>query len=484
VKKIDSLFQYNKHMGVQGKETFRDSIGTIKADGNRNFIYPKKPKGTFYKYRSYLSYLLIGFLFSAPFIKINGNQFLLFNLMERKFNIFGFPFWPQDFYLLVISMLTSIVFIILFTVVFGRIFCGWICPQTIFLEMIFRKIEYLIEGDRSKQLRLEKMPWNKEKVIKKGVKWTAFFLLSLLIANVFLAYFIGGDTLIAHIKDGPLVHIGTFIKLLAFTSVFYFVFAWFREQVCIIVCPYGRLQGVLLDDKSINVAYDFVRGEGEAGRKKIRKGEDRTDLGHGDCIDCKQCVQVCPTGIDIRNGTQMECVNCTACIDACDAIMEDVGFDKGLVRYASEEEIVKKEKFKFNARLIIYSAILTVLMGVLLTMLFIRTDVEAKIHHLPGQTFQSTATTIKNVYTFKLINKTTHKIDKIDIRLESHKGKIILVGGNYTVPKQGLIEGTLFIEIDRTDLKSSKEKIELGIYSNNILIETSTTNFMGPVLMN
>ncbi|PCI01795.1 MAG: cytochrome c oxidase accessory protein CcoG [Flavobacteriaceae bacterium] len=467
-------------MGVQGKETFRDSIGTINDDGKRNFIYPKKPKGRFYNYRGYVSYLLIAFLFSAPFIKINGNQFLLFNLMDRKFNIFGFPFWPQDFYLLVISMLTSIIFIILFTVVFGRIFCGWVCPQTIFLEMIFRKVEYFIEGDRTKQMHLDKMPWNREKIIKKGVKWTIFFLLSLLIANVFLAYFIGGDTLISHISDGPLLHFGTFIKLLVFTSVFYFVFAWFREQVCIIVCPYGRLQGVLLDDKSINVAYDFVRGEGDNGRKKIRKDEDRDDLGHGDCIDCNQCVQVCPTGIDIRNGTQMECVNCTACMDACDEIMDQVGFEKGLVRYASEEEIEKKEKFKFNARLIVYSGILTVLVGVLVTMLFIRTDVEAAIHHLPGQTFQSTETTIKNVYTFKLINKTTRDIGNIEIRLETHKGKVILVGGNYTVPKQGLIEGTIFIEIERSDLSSSKEKIELGIYSDNVLIETAVTNFMGP----
>ena len=467
-------------MGVQGKETFRDSIGTINEDGKRNFIYPKKPTGKLYNYRSYVSWILIAFLVAAPFVKINGNQFLLFNLMERKFNIFGFPFWPQDFYLLVISLLTSIVFIILFTVVFGRIFCGWVCPQTIFLEMIFRKVEYFIEGDRAKQINLDKMPWNREKILKKASKWIVFFFLSLGIANVFLAYFIGGDTLIAHILDGPLVHIGTFVKLLAFTAVFYFVFAWFREQVCIIVCPYGRLQGVLLDDKSINVAYDFVRGEGDSGRKKIRKDEDRDSLGHGDCIDCMQCVQVCPTGIDIRNGTQMECVNCTACIDACDEIMEQVGFEKGLVRYASEEEIVKKEQFKFNARLIVYSVILTVLMGVLVTMLFIRNDVEAKIHHLPGQTFQSTNTTIKNVYTFKLINKTTKEIDNIDIRLESHKGKVILVGGNYTVPKQGLIEGTLFIEIDRTDLNSSKEKIELGIYSNDVLIESSFTNFMGP----
>ncbi|MDV7188413.1 cytochrome c oxidase accessory protein CcoG [Lutibacter sp. TH_r2] len=466
---------------MQKNEKFRDSIGTIDESGKRNFIHPKKPKGKFYKYRTYVSWVLITFLFVAPFIKIKGNQFLLFNVLERKFHIFGFPFWPQDFHLLVISILLSVVFVILFTVVFGRIFCGWMCPQTIFMEMIFRKVEYLIEGDRSKQIKLDKQPWNAEKIRKKVLKWFVFFLISFLIANVFLAYLIGGDEVLQYAIEGPMAHVGTLIKLLIFTTVFYFVFAWFREQVCIIVCPYGRLQGVLLDNKSINVAYDFVRGENEAGRKKIKKDEDRDALGHGDCIDCKQCVQVCPTGIDIRNGTQLECINCTACIDACDAIMEKTGFEKGLIRYASEDNIEKKEKFKFTARLIAYSGILTILAVVLVTMLFLRNDVEATILRLPGQTFQSTPTTIKNIYTFKLINKTTEEIKNVELKLTSHKGKVVLVGGELTVPKQGLKEGTIFVEIDRKDLNSSKEELEFGVYSGGKLIETTSTNFMGPL---
>jgi polyferredoxin len=169
-------------------ENFRDSIGTIKDDGNRNVIYPKKPKGKYTRYRTYLSWFLIAFLFIAPFVKINGNQFLLFNVLERKFNIFGQPFWPQDFYLLVLSMLVGVVFVILFTVIFGRIFCGWMCPQTIFMEMVFRKVEYAIEGDRSKQMKLAKQEWNAEKIGKKSLKWFLFFLISFLISNAFLAY--------------------------------------------------------------------------------------------------------------------------------------------------------------------------------------------------------------------------------------------------------------------------------------------------------
>lgn len=468
-------------MDLQDRQKFRDSIGTIDESGKRKFIYPKKPKGKHYTYRTYLSIVLILFFISAPFIKIKGNQLLLFNVLERRFNIFSFPFWPQDFYLLVISILLSVVFIILFTVVFGRIFCGWICPQTIFMEMVFRKVEYFIEGDRAKQIKLNKQEWNAEKIRKKATKWFVFFLISFLIANVFLAYLIGGDVVLRYIIDGPIAHLGTLIKLLIFTSVFYFIFAWFREQVCIIVCPYGRLQGVLLDNKSINVAYDFVRGEGEKGRKKFRRREDRNALGNGDCVDCSQCVQVCPTGIDIRNGTQLECINCTACIDACDAMMERVGFEKGLIRYASEDNIEKKEKFKFTPRLIAYSTILSILIGALLTMLVLRNDVEAIVLRLPGQNFQTTETTVKNIYSFKLINKTTRDIEDVDLKLLNHKGTITVMGGKSKVKKQGLKEGVCFIEIDKKFLNSSKEKIVIGVYSKGELLDKTTTNFPGPI---
>ena len=468
-------------MSTQDQEHFRDSIGTISEEGKRNFIHPKKPKGRFTNYRTYVSWILLAILVIAPFIKIEGNQFLLFNILEGKYNIFGQPFWPQDFHLLVLSLLVGIVFIILFTVIFGRIFCGWMCPQTIFMEMVFRKIEYWIEGDRGKQIRLNKQPWNAEKIRKKSLKWFIFFLISFLISNVFLAYFIGSDVLLQYITDNPLDHLGTLINLLVFTLVFFFVFAWFREQVCIIVCPYGRLQGVLLDRKSIVVTYDHKRGDAENGRKKFRKNEERDDLGYGDCIDCNQCVLVCPTGIDIRNGTQLECVNCTACIDACDEIMDKIGFDRGLIRYASEDDIVQGEKFKFNARIKSYTAVLIILTGVLITLLFLRTDIEATILRLPGQMFSTKGEVISNVYTFKLINKTVNDLENVDIKLVSHNGQVKIVGGKSKVPNGGLTEGTLFIEIEKKDLTSSKEKLKLGVYANGELIETTSTNFPSPI---
>ena len=223
-------------MEEENKDIFRNTIGTIDAKGKRKFVFPKKPVGKFYNYRTYVSWFLLAFMFAAPFVKINGNQFLLFNVLERKFHIFGFPFWPQDFHLLVISILVSVVFIILFTVVFGRIFCGWICPQTIFMEMIFRRIEYAIEGDRSKQIKLEKQPWNIEKIKKRLLKWTSFFMVSFLIANVFFAYIIGSDVLIAHIIDGPLNHLSTLIKLLVFTLVFG-IGTWMAGMAGVISAP-------------------------------------------------------------------------------------------------------------------------------------------------------------------------------------------------------------------------------------------------------
>lgn len=462
-------------------ESFRDSISTITKDGKRAWIYPKKPKGKFYDRRKWVSYLLLTILILSPFIKINGNQLFLFNVIERRFNLFGIAFWPQDFYLVVITLIIGVIFVALFTTAFGRIFCGWICPQTIFMEMVFRRIEYWIDGDRGAQIKLDKQEWNAEKWRKRLVKWAIFFLISFGIANVFLAYLIGSDVVLEFITHSPFEHLSTFIALLIFTAVFYFVFVWFREQVCVIACPYGRLQGVLLDEKSIVVAYDYKRGEKQNGRAKFKKNVNRELEGVGDCIDCAQCVHVCPTGIDIRNGTQLECVNCTACIDACDAMMEAVNLPKGLIRYASEEEISKNKKFVFTARMKGYLAVLLILCGVLTGLLFLRSDVEAKILRLPGQLYERKGEVISNVFTYKIANKTHNHYENVKMKLISPPGKLITVGKDtISILPNTQDLGTMFIEIHPKDLDGDKTDVIIEVYNNEELIDKTKTTFIGP----
>ena len=262
---------------IYHEESFRDSVATISSEGKRNFINPKKPKGRLYNLRTWFSIVYLVIFFTLPFIKINDAPLFMFNILERKFILFGMIFWPQDFFIFGIGMLTFIVFIILFTVVFGRVFCGWACPQTIFMEMIFRKIEYWIDGDSYQQKQLRAMAWNAKKIKKRVLKFVLFYAISFLIANFFLAYIISMDQLLGYIEN-PGAHVGTLISLLIFTTVFFFVYWWFREQVCIVVCPYGRLQGVLLDKNSIVVAYDHKRGE---ERGKLKKQDDH------DCTNCR-----------------------------------------------------------------------------------------------------------------------------------------------------------------------------------------------------
>src|SRR5690606_11396773 len=261
---------------------------------------------------------------------------------------FGTVFWPQDLHIFVFGMLIGLVFIVLFTVVYGRVWCGWACPQTIFLELIFRKIEYWIEGDANQQRKRDKGPNTSEKIFKKTLKHVIYFLISFLISNLFLAYVIGVDALYQIITEPVGQHIGGLVSMIVFTFLFYGVFAFVREIVCTHICPYGRLQGVLLDDQSLVVAYNYQRGE---PRGKIKKGaEQQQEL--GDCIDCTLCVQVCPTGIDIRDGLQLECVNCTACIDACDSVMEKINRPKRLIGFYSSKQIEENTTEKNTTRII------------------------------------------------------------------------------------------------------------------------------------
>ena len=460
-------------------ETFRDSVGTMDTTGKRKWVYPRKPKGKYTNYRLLVSILLLIIYFSIPFLKINGNPVLLINIIERQFYILGQPFYPQDFFILALGAITSLVFIILFTVAFGRIFCGWICPQTIFLEMIFRKIEYAIEGDRNKQIRLDNQAWDSEKIWKRSLKWFSFMLISLIITHIMFMYIVGYEEVFNIMQQGPFEKPTNFLVMVLFTAAFYFVFAWFREQVCTMVCPYGRLQGVLIDKETINVFYDYKRGE---NRSKWKKGEDRSAAGKGDCIDCKQCVIVCPTGIDIRDGLQMECVNCTACIDACDEVMVKVGLPTGLIRYASEREIEEQAKFKFTTRMKAYTVVLAILTGFLGFLLYNRGDMEAKFLKQPGSSFFIRDGKITNTYNYTFLNKSNETKTVIIKIIEPKNGEITSSAANRIILKRdAMIKGTVNVSFPESQIKLSKQNLTLGVYDmNGELLDSYTTYFEGP----
>ncbi len=461
-------------------EHFRDTISLVnEKSGDREWVYPKKPKGSLYNGRTWFSIALMVLMFAGPYLRINDHPILLLDILSRKFIIFGIPFWPQDLPLFALLMLTFVVFVIVFTVLFGRLWCGWACPQTIFMEMLFRKIEYWIEGDFRSQMKLDDGPWDFNKIFRKTTKHILFFVLSFWIANTFLAYLIGTDELQKLVTEGPAAHTGQFIALVIFTIAFYVVYAKFREIVCIVICPYGRLQGLMLDKNSIVVAYDFIRGEPRGLRKKA------VEQNLGDCVDCKRCVHVCPTGIDIRNGTQLECINCTACIDECNDVMQHIDKPKGLIRYASQEQIAEGHSKRLTYRSSAYVVILTILVSLLIYFLVTRKEVDLTVLRTPGMTYQQQDDThVSNMYNFEVINK-TFKEQHIELVLVTPDGaelKMVDRNKNDAVLKEGdIMKGSFFIIRSQSDIKKNNTKATIQLLSNNKVIEEMETNFVGPV---
>lgn len=534
-EQVDLLFE----------DEYRDHIATVDGEGKRIWMYPKKPGGRFYNARTWVSVAFLAVFLLLPWIKFNGEPLFLFNLLQRKFILFGILFTPQDFHLFVLVMLTFFVFIILFTVVFGRLFCGWVCPQTVFMEMVFRKIEYWIEGDANEQRKLDKASWDQTKLRKKLLKHAIFFAIAVVVSNYFLAYIIGMDQVVAIMRSPVAEHSGGFATMLLFSGVFYGVYARLREQVCTTICPYGRLQGVLLVDDSIVIAYDTVRGEprGKLKKQKVEAApavetdpckctdcdgdgkcsankaiRDLASIGQkhadshaqtladnpvftlsqpvdmldqiksastakqGDCIDCKLCIAVCPTGIDIRNGTQLECVNCTACIDACDQVMDKIGKPRGLIRYDSMTGIRSGKRKIFTPRVYGYSAVLIALLVLDATLLLNRGKVETIIFRSPGQLYQQPDSThITNLYTLQLISKTTETIP-VEIRPATGvPATIRFIGAKPDSLKKGeRIQGVFFLEIPSSQVELRKTPITLEVWSNGQKIDHVKTNFLGP----
>ncbi|MFN7139568.1 MAG: cytochrome c oxidase accessory protein CcoG [Limisphaerales bacterium] len=459
---------------------FREHIATADKEGYRQWLYPKKPSGKFYRWRTWVSWLLLAIMFVGPFVRINGNPLLLVNIVEGRFSIVGKIFWPQDMAIFAVAMLLFLMSIIVFTTAFGRLWCGWTCPQTLLMEMVFRKIEYAIEGDSTAQRRLDAAPWTFEKIRKKVGKHFIFLALSFVIGNTLLSYVIGSEQLIAIITDDPRNHLTGLTFMVLFTLLFYSIFARFREQACTFICPYGRFQSTVLDENSMVVAYDYKRGENRGPLKRGKTFELRKEEGFGDCVNCRACVAVCPTGIDIRNGTQMECVSCTACIDACDSIMDKIGRPRGLIRYASLNSIEKGERFKFTARMAWYAVVYVALAALFFVLVFTRSDVEATLLRAPGALYQTTEEgRYRNLYTIKVANKTSRDIP-LQLKLENVEGSLKLMSGNLVVPSEQLAQTSILIDLDPSALTGSKTKLEIGVYSNEKRLETVKTVFIGP----
>jgi cytochrome c oxidase accessory protein FixG len=444
--------------------------------GKRQWLYPALRKGKLYRWRSVISYVYLVFFFAGPFLRLSGQPFLLLNFIERKFVIMGQVFWPQDIFLFVIATLVFVVFVLLFTIAFGRVFCGWICPQTIFMEMVFRKIEIWIEGDANKRRKLDAAEWNTEKVLKKGGKHFIFILFSFLIANTFLGYVIGSENLLKIITEPVSLHVVGFISIWIFTAVFYLVYSQVRELVCTVICPYGRLQGVLIDKDTMVVAYNDVRGE---PRGKIRKAEDQSQT--GDCVDCGLCVAVCPTGIDIRNGTQLECINCTACIDACNDVMSKINRPFNLVGFYSENMIVNNRKPAFTWRMGGYSAIMVLMLSVLSYFIFTRSDLDMTVMRSAGMLYQQQpGNYISNVYNAEIINK-SNETKTIIIKATDPAVKIKYIQAPGAIEKGGSVKVVFFVMMPASAVLSPKTTIKLQLLNGQRVAETESTSFIGPI---
>lgn len=462
-------------------EDFRDHLATADREGRRLWLYPRKPSGRFYRYRAWLSYLLIGVMFAGPFIRINGNPLLMINVVERRFSVLGMIFWPQDNLVFALSLLLFLTGIAVFTAAFGRLWCGWTCPQTVMMEMVFRKIEYFIEGDAHQQKALDNAPWTRGKMFKKAAKHAIFLALSFLIGNTLLAYIIGSQEVIRIITDPPGAHLVGLTFMVLFTLVFYGLFARFREQACTFICPYGRFQSTLLDENSIVVAYDYKRGETRAKLRRTEPMAERSARGAGDCVDCHQCVTVCPTGIDIRNGTQMECVNCTACIDACDHVMDKVNRPRGLIRFASLNGIESGEQLRITPRILGYCAVLTLLGVGLVALLLTRSDVDATLLRAQGGLFQQMPNgRISNLYTLKLTNKTQRDMP-VELRLQSPEGTLTVYGiRSLSVGPEAQFETSVLMEISPEDLAGRSTPVVVEVFSGDRKIDRIKTSFVGP----
>ncbi len=454
-------------------------LSTLNQDGTRFKIRPRPAKGRFWVRRAIVGYGLIALFVALPLIRIGGKPGMLLDLGRREFVLLGASFRPSDGFMLMLFGLTIVLTVFLITALFGRAWCGWGCPQTVYLEFVFRPIERLLEGNPSEIRRRDKDGIDGRRVLK----WAIYLVLAFLLANVFLSYFVGTERLFRWITTSPAKHPFGFGVVVFVTGMMFFDFAWFREQTCIVACPYGRLQSVLLDKQSLIVGYDSKRGEprGKPGKKLPVLQDAPAAATHGACIDCKACVQVCPTGIDIRDGLQMECVSCTQCIDACDEIMDKVGQPRGLIRYTSQDELAGVGRHMLRARTMIYPTILAAVFGLLVYSLGHRTPVEVTVLRQTGAPFQMLADgRVSTSIRIKLENRTdatrvyrvTLDGEPADALVTPQPEVTIKAGAAQVVP--------LFIMSDGKAFTRGKRKAHVSVRDDLGTHRTVTLTLLGP----
>lgn len=450
-------------------QDFRDRPDNIDASGQRKWIKAKQPKGKWYQRRNIVGYTLIIFLILAPFMKVGGHPFMLLDILNRQFYIFGLTVFAEDTYILALVMAVAVIFIVLFTVVFGRVWCGWACPQTLFLELIYRKIEFLIDGNGRKSKPGTNSPSTLK--IRSLVKHMLYLIVSLFFTNVLLMWIIGPDQLYKIITEPVSKHIAGFMAMMALSLFYYWIYAYFREQVCTLFCPYGRMQGVLLDNNSIAVMYDFKRGEPR--NPKANEG--------GDCINCRQCISVCPTGIDIRHGSQLECIHCAACIDECNTVMRKINKPYNLIRYDSFKGIESGRRSLLNTRSVAYSLVLVTLVIALIFTIVNRTTIDVTLWRAQGTLYQQLDNeTYSNIYQVMFLNKGNEALELTPRLIDCPSGELTIAGGKIILPPNGKMKEALIIKMKKNALTGKETTFKIGLYSGDQLKETITTNFLGP----
>jgi cytochrome c oxidase accessory protein FixG len=462
--------------GDEIHDTFRNELASVARDGRRRWVYARQPSGGFYRARTAVSAALVMFLLLAPVIRVGGQPLMMLNVLERRFVLFGVFFPPQDLSLVVLIALVVLVTVVLATVLLGRVWCGWLCPQTVFMEMVFRRIEYAVAGSAEQQLRRNRGPWSAERVRIAATKHALFAAVSFVVANVFLAWVIGADAVKGLVVDTPARHPAGFAALVFFTFVFYLVFARFREQACVLACPYGRMLSSLVDRRTITVTYDARRGE-PRGRLTLAAG----GAANGDCVDCHRCVTVCPTGIDIRNGIQLECVSCAACVDECDDVMRRVGRPSGLIRHTSADIVNGEPAHWLTPRVAGYAVVWLALITASVRLLWVRPDLDVLVLRQPGTLYvRLTGGEVANFYTIQALNRTSRPVQySIDV-LEPRGAIVTQLGELGPVDPHTVRDGRFMIRAPGTTLAGPSTPVRIRVRPEREPDRIVETSFLGP----